>query len=141
MVMSFGLNLYVQQSPHGSFIMGRSDSHEPRDGRVTSSWKFLEEMSKTIVNVLPPIAKLRIVRQWAGLYNMTPDRQPIYEKSDVVDGFYMAIGFSGHGFMFGPVTGAVMSEMVLGETPTIDASNLSLKRFERGEMVFEPSVV
>ena len=98
-------------------------------------------MSKTIVNVLPPIAKLRIVRQWAGLYNMTPDRQPIYEKSDEVEGFFMAVGFSGHGFMFGPVTGTVMSEMILGETPTMDAAKLSLKRFERGEMVFEPSVV
>lgn len=141
MVMSFGLNLYVQQSPHGSFIMGRGDAGEPRDGRVTSGWHFLEEMSKTIVNVLPPIAKLRIVRQWAGLYNMTPDRQPIYEKSDEVEGFFMAVGFSGHGFMFGPVTGTVMSEMILGETPTTDAAKLSLKRFERGEMVFEPSVV
>lgn len=141
MVMSFGLNLYVQQSPHGSFIMGRGDAGEPRDGRVTSGWHFLEEMSKTIVNVLPPIAKLRIVRQWAGLYNMTPDRQPIYEKSDEVEGFFMAVGFSGHGFMFGPVTGTVMSEMILGETPTMDAAKLSLKRFERGEMVFEPSVV
>ncbi len=141
MVMSFGLNLYVQQSPHGSFIMGRGDAGEPRDGRVTSGWHFLEEMSKTIVNVLPPIAKLRIVRQWAGLYNMTPDRQPIYEKSDEVEGFFMAVGFSGHGFMFGPVTGTVMSEMILGEPPTMDAAKLSLKRFERGEMVFEPSVV
>lgn len=141
MVMSFGLNLYVQQSPHGSFIMGRGDAGEPRDGRVTSGWHFLEEMSKTIVNVLPPVAKLRIVRQWAGLYNMTPDRQPIYEKSDEVEGFFMAVGFSGHGFMFGPVTGTVMSEMILGETPTMDAAKLSLKRFERGEMVFEPSVV
>ncbi|MDO4568343.1 MAG: FAD-binding oxidoreductase [Clostridia bacterium] len=141
MVMAFGLNLYVQQSPHGSFIMGRGDNSEPRDGRVTSSWQFLDEMARTVTRVLPPLGKLRVVRQWAGLYNMTPDRQPIYEKSDQVEGLYMAIGFSGHGFMFGPVTGAVVSEMVLGEEPTIDASRLSLKRFERGEMVFEPSVV
>ncbi len=141
MVMSFGLNLYVQQSPHGSFIMGRGCDAEPRDGRVTSSHEFLSEMAKTITRTLPPIGKLRVVRQWAGLYNITPDRQPIYEKSADVNGFYMCIGFSGHGFMFGPVTGVVMSEMILGETPTIDASKLSLGRFGHGEMVFEPSVV
>lgn len=141
MVMSFGLNLYVQQSPEGSFIMGRGDSNEPRDLRMTSSWKFIEEMAKTIDLILPPISKLRVVRQWAGLYNMTPDKQPIYEKSKDVEGFYMAVGFSGHGFMFGPITGIVMSEMILGEEHTIDVSMLNLNRFKTGNLLLEPSVV
>ncbi len=141
MVMAFGLNLYVQQSPHGSFIMGRGDSNEPRDGRRTSTWQFLEEMAKTIDNVLPAIGKLRVIRQWAGLYNMTPDRQPVYDKSEQVDGFYMAIGFSGHGFMFGPVTGVVMSDMITGSQPRIDASRLKLRRFAEGDLFVEPSVV
>ncbi len=141
MVMAFGLNLYVQQSPHGSFIMGRGDANEPRDGRCTSSWRFLEEMAKTVDNVLPAIGKLRVVRQWAGLYNMTPDRQPVYDKSEQVEGFYMAIGFSGHGFMFGPVTGVVMADMITGSEPRIDASGLRLSRFAEGKLFVEPSVV
>jgi sarcosine oxidase subunit beta len=141
MVMAFGLNLYVQQSPHGSFIMGRGDTNEPRDLRMTSSWHFLEEMAKTIDNILPPISKLRVIRQWAGLYNMTPDKQPIYDKAENVEGFYMAVGFSGHGFMFGPITGIAMSEMILGEKPTIDVSMLNLNRFEKGNLLLEPSVV
>lgn len=141
MVMSFGLNLYVQQSPHGSFIMGRGDANEPRDLRVTSSWRFIEEMAKTVDDILPPISKLRVIRQWAGLYNMTPDKQPIYDKAENVEGFYMAVGFSGHGFMFGPITGVVMSEMILGEKPTIDVSMLNLNRFKTGNLLLEPSVV
>lgn len=141
MVMSFGLNLYVQQSPHGSFIMGRGDANEPRDLRVNSSWHFLDEMAKTIDLVLPKIGKLRVVRQWAGLYNITPDRQPIYDKAAEIDGFYMAVGFSGHGFMFGPITGVVMAEMILGETPTIDVSMLNMHRFAEGNLLLEPSVV
>ena len=141
MVMSFGLNLYVQQSPHGSFIMGRGDANEPRDLRMTSSWHFIEEMAKTVDNILPPISKLRVIRQWAGLYNMTPDKQPIYDKAENVEGFYMAIGYSGHGFMFGPITGVVMSEMILGEKPTIDVSMLNLNRFKTGNLLLEPSVV
>jgi len=126
LVMAFGLNLYVQQSPEGSFIMGRGDANEPRDLRMTSSWNFIEEMAKTIDLVLPPISKLRVIRQWAGLYCMTPDKQPIYDKADNIEGFYVAVGYSGHGFMFGPVTGIVMSEMILGEKPTIDVSMLNL---------------
>jgi len=141
MVMAFGLNLYVQQSPHGSFIMGRGDANEPRDLRMTSSWHFIEEMAKTVDDILPPISKLRVIRQWAGLYNMTPDKQPIYDKAENVEGFYMAVGFSGHGFMFGPITGVVMSEMILGEKPTIDVSMLNLNRFKTGNLLLEPSVV
>ncbi|WP_313340861.1 FAD-binding oxidoreductase [Sedimentibacter sp.] len=141
MVMSFALNFYIQQSPEGSFIMGRGDENEPRDLRITSSWHFAEEMAKTIEKVLPPIMQLRMVRQWAGLYNMTPDKQPIYDKAENVEGFYLAVGYSGHGFMFGPVTGVVMSEMILGEKPTIDVSMLNLNRFKTGNLILEPSVV
>ena len=141
MVMAFALNLYVQQSPHGSFIMGRGDADEPRDGNVRASWRFLEEMAKTIDLVLPKIAKLRVVRQWAGLYTMSPDRQPIYGRAQEVQGLYFAAGFSGHGFMFGPVTGVVLSEMILGLAPTIDVCALSPQRFTQGHPVYEPAVV
>ncbi len=141
MVMSFSLNLYVQQSPHGSFIMGRGDANEPRDLRQTSSWHFMEEMAKTIDDLLPPISKLRVIRQWAGLYNMTPDKQPIYGTVDGLEGLYLALGYSGHGFMFGPVTGIAISEMILGKKPSIDVSMLNLNRFKTGNLLLEPSVV
>ncbi|WP_066495635.1 NAD(P)/FAD-dependent oxidoreductase [Abyssisolibacter fermentans] len=141
MVMSFSLNLYCQQTPNGSFLMGRGDANEPRDLRMTSSWHFLEEMSKTITNLLPPIGKLRVVRQWAGLYNITPDSHPILGTVKELEGFYLAVGFSGHGFMLGPVTGMLIAEQILGEENTIDVSSLDKDRFARGELVYEPSVV
>ena len=141
MVMAFGLNFYIQQSPEGTFIMGRGDENEPKDLRVTSSWQFIEEMAKTIDLVLPPISKLRVIRQWAGLYNMTPDKQPIYDEAENAKGFYIALGFSGHGFMFGPITGIAMSEMIFKEKPTIDVSMLNLNRFKTGRLLLESSVV
>jgi len=141
MYMSFSMNIYVQQTPHGSFIMGRTGENEPTDGRINSSWHFLEEMSKTCCELLPLLKKLNVVRQWAGLYCMSPDRQPIYGPVKEVEGFYLACGFSGHGFMLGPVTGVVMSESILGETPTIPINMLDMDRFERGELLLESSVV
>ena len=141
MFMSFSLNIYCQQTPHGSFIMGRGDANEPRDLRITSSWHFMEEMAKTCTELLPPLKELRVVRQWSGLYNISPDRQPIYGPVKEVEGFYLACGFSGHGFMFGPVTGVVIAESILGETPTIPVHMLDKDRFERGELLLEPSVV
>ncbi|SDK01234.1 NAD(P)/FAD-dependent oxidoreductase [Natronincola ferrireducens] len=141
MVMSFSLNLYCQQVPHGGFIMGRGDDTEPRDYRITSSWQFLDEMTKTVTRLLPPLRNARLLRQWAGLYNMTPDRQPIYGSVDEVEGFYLAVGYSGHGFMFGPATGLLMAETILGEDTTISIDMLHLNRFKKGKLIFEPSVV
>jgi len=141
MVMSFSKNIYCQQNPKGPFIMGRGDDSEPRDFRITSSWEFLEEMAKTVTAILPPVGNLRVIRQWAGLYNMTPDKQPVYGTAEGLDNFYMAVGFSGHGFMFGPLTGIIITDMITEASPTIDVSLLGLDRFAKGNLILEPSVV
>jgi sarcosine oxidase subunit beta len=141
MVMSFSGNYYCQQVPHGGLVMGRGDVGEPRDGNINAGWHFLDEMAKTITKLLPPLKKAMVIRQWAGLYNITPDRQPILGPAPQVDGYYLAVGFSGHGFMFGPATGILMSEIIMGEETSIDISSLNLDRFEKGELVLEPSVV
>lgn len=141
MVMSFSGNLYCQQVPHGSFVMGRGDEGEPRDLRMSSGWHFAEEMAKTITTLLPPLRDIRMVRQWAGLYNITPDRQPIYGPVEGVKGYHLAVGYSGHGFMFAPATGILMAEKILGLPMTMDIDMLSLDRFAKGQLIFEPSVV
>jgi len=141
MIISFSKNFYCQQTPEGSFIMGRGEKAEPKGYNINSSWKFLDDMAKTITDILPLVGKLTMIRQWAGLYNITPDRQPIYGETKKVKGFYLAIGFSGHGFMSAPMTGLLIAEQIMGEKNTIDISSLSLERFEKGELVFEPSVV
>lgn len=141
MVMSFSRRFYCQQTPHGSFIMGMGDPNEPKDFDLGHSWQFLKEMSRTITHHLPAMAGLRVVRQWAGLYENSPDRQPIIGGAPGLPGFYMAIGFSGHGFMLGPMAGKVLAEMILGMSTSIDVNMLDLGRFDRGEPIIEPSVV
>jgi sarcosine oxidase subunit beta len=129
MVMSFSKNIYCQQVPHGSFLMGRSNPLAPRDHDISSSHQFLDEMAKTVCEILPLVGELRVIRQWGGSYNMSPDRQPIICESDIVKGFFMACGFSGHGFMFAPMTGILLSEIMLGHPTTLDVSILDIKRF------------
>jgi sarcosine oxidase subunit beta len=141
MYMSFSLNIYCQQTPEGSFIMGRGDANEPRDFNFKSSWRFMEEMAHTTCELLPLLKKLNVVRQWSGLYEITPDRQPIYGAVKEVEGFYLACGFSGHGFMFAPATGMVIAETILGQPTTLPIDILDKDRFARGEEVWEPSVV
>lgn len=141
MVMSFSKNIYCQQVPHGSFVMGRTTPNEVPGHNITSSWQFLDAMSKTLCEILPPVGELRVIRQWAGLYNMSPDRQPIISDCDLA-GFYIACGFSGHGFMFAPMTGLLLSEIILKEKLSIDITDLHLNRFkEKKTFAFEKSVV
>jgi sarcosine oxidase subunit beta len=131
MVISFSRNIYCQQVPHGSFIMGRSDPEVEKSHCIDSTWKFLDEMAKTAVDLLPPLGNLRVVRQWGGSYNMSPDRQPIISGTEDLEGFYVACGFSGHGFMFAPMTGVLMSELILNEKSSLDEiEELSLARFK-----------
>lgn len=141
MVMSFYHNLYCQQSPHGSFIMGIGHPDEPESFDIRSSWQFLRDMASRVVGILPPLAKLNIIRQWAGLYDMCPDRTPILGSSPQLKRFYTAAGFSGHGFMISPITGQLMAEMILNQPTTFPVQMFDAGRFERGELFVEPSVV
>jgi len=139
MVMSMSLNFYCQQVPHGSFLMGRSCDNQPNDLRITADSRFPEAMAKTITKIMPPLANLRVLRQWAGLYNISPDKHPVYDR--VIDGYYVAAGFSGHGFMMAPATGLCMAEIVLGLEPTLPWEQLGLERFKTNELLIEPLVV
>ena len=141
MVMSFHHNLYCQQTPHGSFIMGLGDPTEKPGYNMEASWQFLEEMAEKITWLLPPLRHIRVVRQWAGLYNMTPDRTPILGPVEEVPGFYLACGFSGHGFMIAPMVGVLLAQSILGQKTEIPIEPMSLGRFARGELFREPSVV
>ena len=75
------------------------------------------------------------------MYNISPDKQPIYGEVPELKGFYLAIGFSGHGFMFGPATGLLMAELIMEEKTTLEIEKLHIDRFEKGELVEEASVV
>ena len=141
MLMSFSLNFYCQQTPHGSFIMGRTCPDQPQDLRITADSRFPVAMAKTITKVLPQLKNLRMLRQWAGLYNMSPDKHPIYDQIPGLNGFYLSAGYSGHGFMMAPATGLSMAEIILGRPPTLPWDKLGFSRFNEGNLIHEPSVV
>jgi sarcosine oxidase subunit beta len=139
MLMSFSGNYYIQQRPHGSIIAGESPAHDVMTG-YTSRVESIANVAKIILKLLPRAKNIRIVRQWAGLYDMTPDAAPILGETDV-KGFWHATGFSGHGFMLGPVAGQIMTDLLNGNKPFIDTTIMDYHRFERGEKIVEPMVV
>ena len=142
MVMSFSKNIYCQQVPHGSFLMGRGNPDAKHNHDISSTWQFLDEMAKTVCHILPEVGKLRVIRTWGGSYNISPDHQPIISDTSVLPGFYIACGYSGHGFMFAPITGELLSQMILGLPLEDYAKDLHIDRFKDNKITdFEKSVV
>jgi sarcosine oxidase subunit beta len=142
MVMSFSKNIYCQQVPHGSFLMGRSNPQALPSHDISSSWEFLDEMALTVSDILPEVAKLRVIRTWGGSYNNSPDRQPIISDISTLPNYYIACGFSGHGFMFAPITGELLSQIILGEQLDEYAKELHIDRFKDNKTTdYEHSVV
>jgi sarcosine oxidase subunit beta len=140
MVMSFHHNSYIQQVPHGGFLMGYGDFEEAKRVNYEHDWNFLEEMSRKAQEQIPMLKDVRVVRQWAGHYGISPDGQPILGGVPEVDGYYLALGCA-KGFMLAPVIGLLMAEYLAGEETTIPIDRLDVKRFERGELIVEPAVV
>ena len=142
MLMSFSENFYFQQLPDGGILGGYGDpKNEVIGGNIDSTWQFARTMAKKMVKLVPVLKDVRMVRQWAGLYNMSPDAQPILGEHPKLKGFYLSVGFSGHGFMLAPVTGRLIAELILDGETYIPIDRLDLGRFERGELIYEPSVV
>lgn len=140
MVISFKHHLYCQQVVHGAFLMGLGMPEKPGTDQ-SSGWEFIEAMSRMVQSILPVLGEVKAVRQWAGLYAMTPDAQPILGEHHQLAGFYNAVGFSGHGYMIAPATAELLAEEIdSGERPELIAP-LDARRFARGELVLEPNVV
>jgi len=90
---------------------------------------------------MPLLENAGLLSHWAGLYENTPDAHPIFGATPV-EGFFICAGFSGHGFMHGPVAGKIMSEIILdGQATSIDISMLDLARFRDDRLVKEYNVI
>jgi sarcosine oxidase subunit beta len=139
MLMSFSGNYYIQQRPHGSIICGMSPVGHDQSFDTSSSGSFAVEMCKKLVRLLPAVKNIRVVRIWAGLYDMTPDGSPIIGETNVKN-FYHSTGYSGHGFMLGPIAGRILAQSITGTEPDIDFSALDYRRFAKGELIVEHSI-
>ena len=141
MIISFSFGIYFRQAKHGSVIGGFGLPDEPPGFNQTSSLEFIETMSSKLAFLMPRLRSVKVVRQWAGLYDLTPDAQPLLGETDGVEGFFQASGFSGHGFMIAPKVAMLLASAVAGERPDLDISRLNARRFADGDITTDKSVV
>ena len=134
-VVSGSLHVYVSQTDRGELVFGASVDPYPSYS-TRGSLEFIEELAGHVLELMPSIARLRLLRQWAGLCDMTPDYSPIMGVTPV-DGFLVDVGWGTYGFKAGPVSGEAMAELVAtGKTPELIAP-FALSRFGAGALVGE----
>ncbi len=134
-VVSGTLHVYVSQTDRGELVFGASvDPYASYSMR--GSLEFTEELAGHVLELMPSIAEMRVVRQWSGLCDMTPDYSPVMGVTPV-EGFLVDVGWGTYGFKAGPVAGEAMAELVATDkTPEIIAA-FDLARFSHGRLVGE----
>jgi glycine/D-amino acid oxidase-like deaminating enzyme len=93
---------------------------------------ILRQAQVHVVKAFPVFHTMRIAERWGGMIDVTPDGIPVISAVDGVPGFFMATGFSGHGFGIAPGAGRLMAELVMGETPVVDPRPFRYNRFTDG---------
>lgn len=141
MLVDLSNGLYVNQDMRGELVGGLG-THTEESMDWSSSLDFMREFAKATVRLLPRLRDVRVLRQWAGSYDKTPDAKPILGVAEKgPQNFVQANGFSGHGMMISPMVGKLMAQAIAGRKPDLDLSPYALERFERGELEADPMVI
>jgi len=140
LVIDFESTFYFHREG-GGLLFGMGDPDERPGFDITVRWDFLPKVIEVAMQRLPALADAAVSHAWAGLYEMTPDHNPIIGPSTDVEGFYTIAGFSGHGFQHAPAAGRILADRIAGRDPKFDLSPFELDRFSRRAVTGEANVV
>jgi sarcosine oxidase subunit beta len=134
-VVSGTLHVYVSQTDRGELVFGAST--DPfASYSMRGSLEFTEELAGHILELMPSIARVRLLRQWGGLCDMTPDFSPIMGFTPV-EGFLLDVGWGTYGFKAGPAAGEAMAELIATNKVPELIAHFDLARFAEGRLVGE----
>jgi len=134
-IVSGTLHVYVSQTDRGELVFGASvDPFTSYSMR--GSLEFVEGLAGHVLQLMPALAKVRLLRQWAGLCDMTPDFSPIMGATSV-EGFLVDVGWGTYGFKAGPVSGEAMAQHIASGQPPGLIAAFGLERFAAGALVGE----
>jgi sarcosine oxidase subunit beta len=135
-IVSATLHVYVNQTDKGELVLGAEiDPYQSYSMR--STLPTLEQIAGHTLDLFPQLHGVRILRQWAGVCDMTPDYAPIIGRAEEVENFYMDVGWGTYGFKAGPIAGKCTAELIAtGKTPALIEA-FSPGRFRAGQLVGE----
>lgn len=138
LIIDLHVGWYCAREGAGILMSGAKDRHPSYDTHVDRTG--FAQIAAVATHRLPVLERARFGKKaWAGLYDVSPDDHAILGPVPELEGFYLAVGFSGHGFQHSPATGRLIAELILdGYTTGIDIAQLSIMRFRTGALLREP---
>ncbi|HEX6222198.1 MAG TPA: FAD-dependent oxidoreductase [Acidimicrobiia bacterium] len=134
-IVSGSLHTYVSQTSRGELVFGASvDPFASYSTR--GSLEFATGLATHVLELMPGLANMRLLRQWAGLCDMTPDFGPVIGPT-TTPGFYVDVGWGTYGFKAGPVAGESVADMIANGRPGELIAPFGLDRFEAGTLTAE----
>jgi sarcosine oxidase subunit beta len=135
-LVSATLHVYVNQTDRGELVIGSEiDPYSSYSKR--STLPFMESSAAHAIELLPSIAGVKVLRQWAGICDMTPDYSPIMGVVPDLDGFLLDVGWGTYGFKAGPAAGREMAALIAtGRTPEM-IQPFALERFYTDNLIGE----
>jgi sarcosine oxidase, subunit beta len=140
MVIDFESTFYFHREG-GGLLFGMGDPEEQPGFDITVRWDFLPKVIDVAIKRLPALGEAAVSHAWAGLYEMTPDHNPIIGPAPGAEGFYTIAGFSGHGFQHCPAAGRILADLMTGRDPRFDTSPFDHGRFAQRAAHRELNVV
>jgi sarcosine oxidase subunit beta len=111
---------WFNQTLRGEIVMGAVDPDEPAAVNQRSSWAFLQRTAALMTRKAPALRDVAVIRQWGGMYDITPDHLPIVGPTAQLDGWWQALGWSGRGMLLAPYLTELLAEHLTGGTaPTM----------------------
>ncbi|AKF04364.1 NAD(P)/FAD-dependent oxidoreductase [Sandaracinus amylolyticus] len=133
--------LYFSQSMRGEIVGGISNAKVPDGIDQRSSLRFLGLYSRALARAMPVLGEVKILRQWAGCYDITPDGNPLVGDVDEMPGMYLMSGFMGHGFMMAPVMGELFARWLLHGEERELFERWNLRRYRLGKLLSETMIL
>lgn len=140
MVIDFETTFYFHREG-GGVLFGMGDPNETPTFDTTVQWDFLPQVIDVAVTRLPALADASVSHAWAGLYEMSPDGNPLIGPAPGVEGLFLINGFSGHGFQHSPAAGRILADLITNRDPKFDVRPFSADRFVTGSGSGERYVV
>lgn len=135
-IVSASLHVYVNQTGRGELVIG-SEIDPYQSYSMKGTLPTLEQMASSSLELFPQLHNIRVLRQWAGICDMTPDFAPIIGRCEELDNFHVDIGWGTYGFKAAPAAGRYLAELIAtGKVPDIIAA-FSPERFRRRRLVGE----
>ena len=135
-IVSAQLHVYVNQTDKGELVIG-SEIDPYQSYSMKGTLPTLEMMAAHTLDLFPQLHSLRVLRQWTGCCDMTPDFAPIIGVAPEVDNFYMDVGWGTYGFKTAPIAGACVAELIATKRTPKLIEPFSPERFRGGQLVGE----